>query len=103
VFASRDCPSCEPVHEENIQAIAAKIGCKVDARYFDADSVEDFRKLAALESKYGDTDNEVPVVFIGAEVLGGEIEVMDRLELTIAKYAAEGGTNWPDEIISAKH
>ena len=56
--------------------------------------------MAALEEKYHDTDNDMPVVFIGTDVLGGEQEVTDMLEPAIAMYAAEGGTAWPDEMES---
>jgi len=45
-----------------------------------------------------DINHEMPVVFIGTEVLGGEREVTEMLEPAMAMYAAEGGTAWPDEI-----
>jgi hypothetical protein len=79
-----------------MQAIAAKVGCRLEVRYFDIENMANWRKLTDLEKEYHDTDNEMPVVFIGAEVLGGEQEVAAMLEPIIATYAAEGGTAWPD-------
>jgi len=96
VFRSQGCTDCELTDNDNMQAIAAKVGCRLDVRYFDIEDMANWRKLTDLEKKYQDTDNEMPVVFIGAEVLGGEREVAEMLEPIIATYAAEGGTAWPD-------
>ncbi len=98
VFRSEGCAHCEVVDNDRMQAIAARVGCKIKVRYFDIEDMVNWRKLTHLERKYHDTDNEIPVVFIGADVFGGEQEVTAMLEPAIAMYAAEGGTAWPDEM-----
>ncbi len=97
-FTSKGCNVCELVSRENMQAIAAKVGCRLETQYFDVDSIANWRKLTELETKRHDTGNTIPVVFIGWEVLSGEEELATELETVIAKCAAEGGTAWPDEI-----
>jgi len=101
VFTSEGCTHCEVVSNDNIQAIAAKLGCRAQIRYFDVENMANWRKLTDLEREYHDTDNEMPVVFIGTEVLGGEHEVTEMLESVIAMYAGEGGSAWPEEIDQA--
>lgn len=101
VFSSPDCSHCQAVQPQNIKALADRAGCVVESRHFDIQEMANYGKLVALEEKYGDRDNEMPVVFIGREALGGEQEVQERLAALIAKYAAAGGTPWPDEVVFA--
>jgi len=98
VFRSEGCAHCQVADNANLQAIAAKVGCGVEVRYFDVESMANWQELTDLEKKYHDTDNEMPAVFVGSVALGGEQEVAEGLERAIAMYAAEGGTAWPDEI-----
>ena len=98
VFRSPGCAQCRAVDRDKLQAIAARVGCSVDVRYFDIDDIGNWRKLTALEQRHHDTGNAMPVVFIGGEVLGGEDEVTAMLQPLIEICAAEGGAAWPDEI-----
>ena len=61
------------------------------------EDIWNYQKLVELEEKYKDTDNELPVVFIGRYVLGGEEEIKKRLEEVIREYA-KTESKWPDEI-----
>ena len=97
-FISPNCPKCEIVKAENLNKLAKKINCKIEVKYFDVDQIENYKKLCELEERYNDTDNDLPVVFIGKYVLGGEKEIEDKLEKIIKEYAEKGGINWPDEI-----
>lgn len=97
VFQSPECTHCEPVHKENIEKIADKLRCKVDIKYFNIENIEEYQRLCDLEKKYGKSSDEMPVVFIGKGVLGGEKEAAEKMESTISKYAKEGAA-WPDEI-----
>jgi len=97
VFYSSDCEKCKIVRQENLKEIEEKAGVEIEARYFNVEDIENYQKLVELEEKYKDTDNELPVVFIGKYVLGGEEEIKKRLEEVIREYA-KTGTRWPDEI-----
>jgi len=96
VFRSDGCSHCKLVDADEIQALARRVGCRIEARYFDVEDVSDFRRLTDLERRFDDTGNSVPVVFVGDEVFGGEGEVTAFLEAAVARYAAEGGAAWPD-------
>jgi cytochrome c biogenesis protein CcdA len=98
IFTSPDCPHCQIIQLENINQLSKKLGCKIETKYFNIKEIENYQKLIDLEEKYKDTDNELPVVFIGKYVLGGEEEIKNNLEKLIKEYAKKGGTNWPDEI-----
>jgi len=96
VFYSSGCEKCEIVRQENLKEIGEMAGVEIEARYFNVE-IENYQKLVELEEKYKDTDNELPVVFIGKYVLGGEEEIKKRLEEVIREYA-KTGSRWPDEI-----
>jgi hypothetical protein len=97
VFRSDGCSHCKLVDADELQALARRVGCRIETKYFDVEDVSDFRRLTDLERRFDDTGNSVPVVFVGDEVFGGEEEVGAFLEAAVARYAAEGGTAWPDE------
>ena len=97
VFRSDGCVGCEVVDDAHMRALAARIGCDIETRYFDVSSIANWRRLIALEERYRDTDNEMPVVFVGGNVLGGERELSQMLESAIALLASAGGSAWPDE------
>ncbi len=99
VFRAGGCSHCRLVDEDAIQELARRVGCRIETNYFDIENVPDFHKLNDLEKRYNDMGNEVPVIFIGEEVFGGEQEVSAFLEAAIARHAAEGGTAWPDQIV----
>ena len=98
IFTSPDCPHCEIIQPENINQLGKKLNCKIEAKYFNIKEIENYQKLVELEEKYKDTDNELPVVFIGKYVLGGKEEIKNNLEKIVKEYAKKSGTNWSDEI-----
>jgi thiol-disulfide isomerase/thioredoxin len=87
IFTSPDCPHCQIIQLENINQLSKKLGCKIEAKYFNIKEIKNYQKLIELEEKYKDTDNELPVVFIGKYVLGGEEEIKNNLEKLIKEYA----------------
>ena len=91
VFLSPDCPTCEPVKEDVLKKTAVKLGCTIVPRYFDVEDMTNYRILVTFEAKYGDTENDLPVVVIGDRLLGGVEEVKANLPGLLAKYAAGAG------------
>lgn len=98
IFSSSDCSSCEIVKPENIKKLGEKLKVEIEPKYFNIDQFANYQKLTELETKYKDTDNKIPVVFVGKYVLGGKEEIGERLEEIISQYA-EKGVGGPDEII----
>ena len=100
VFTSPDCAHCTSVKEENLKAIAAKVGCQLEYRFFDIRDMANYQKLVELEDRYHKTDNEMPVVFIGHDVLGGAEEIEKRLPVLLTQYTTAGGSSWPDDTVT---
>lgn len=98
VFSSPECGHCESASPEYLKALGDRLGCVVEARYFDLGKMTDYRKLIELESRFGDTDNEIPVIVVSRQILGGETEIEARLEQEIRHCIENGVQAWPDEV-----
>jgi glutaredoxin len=68
----------------------------IDVRLYDVDVSQNYALLLALEERYGQKERELPIIFVGDEVISGEEEISERLESTIAQYEASGGSEFPD-------
>ncbi|MBN1444989.1 MAG: cytochrome c biogenesis protein CcdA [Candidatus Omnitrophica bacterium] len=99
VFYSQDCSECGIIKPQGISTLSQRTGWKIEPEYFDIDNIENYQKLTELEAKYEDTDNELPVVFIGKYVLGGVKEIEKDIEKIVKEYAEKGGVEWPDEMV----
>lgn len=69
---------------------------RIDIRLFDVDVSRNYSLLMALEEQYGRKEIELPVIFVGEDVIAGEGEILERLESTIASHEALGGCEFPD-------
>ena len=50
------------------------------------------RLCAKLEKKFGRTANELPIVFVGDQMLAGEMEIMEKLNPLLLEVQAKGGS-----------
>jgi len=89
VFKSEGCAACEAIEPGNLEKLARKKGCRIDAKYFQMDRASDYELLLDLERKYGDEGNELPAVFIGTCILGGTQEIESDLPKLVMRYAQE--------------
>lgn len=96
IFTSPECSHCVVIKNDFLKNLAEKVGCTIDYKLFDIEDMENYQKLVDMEERYGDTDNEVPVIFIGKDLLAGEKETESRIEEFVAKYAKQGGVGWPE-------
>ncbi len=67
----------------------------VEVRLYDVDDFNNYSLLRALEQEYGRTGGDLPIVFVGDDVITGEEEIMETLESTILKYETLGGSEFP--------
>jgi hypothetical protein len=67
----------------------------IDVRLYDVDISENDFLLMALEEQYGRKESQLPVIFVGEDVLAGEGEIWENLESTIVRYEALGGCEFP--------
>jgi len=81
IFTAKDCEHCAEILYNFLPTLNTRyrlsiVNCSID-------DPKNYRKLIELEEKFNDKDNEIPVIFIGDRVLGGEIEIKRDLERII--------------------
>jgi glutaredoxin len=101
IFVSEDCDDCEYLKEKLLPQLSKKYQNALKVKSYSIDDVKNYDLLVTLEEQFGDMGNDIPVVFIGGEVLGGPEEVKENLELLIEEYLLQGGCDFPD-IVAAK-
>lgn len=92
VFLSPDCPECKPVEQAVLKRMARELGCRIEARYFDVEEMANYRMLVALERRFGDAENDLPVVFVGERVFGSVEEIEKGFREYVGELAAAGGS-----------
>ncbi|MFQ6042416.1 MAG: DUF1573 domain-containing protein [Candidatus Poribacteria bacterium] len=101
LFGSEDCDDCTFVKEKLLPQLAEKFADALKVKYYPIDDVNNYDLLVDLEEQFGDMGNDIPVLFIGEDVLGGREEVTENLESLVEKYLSQGGCDFPD-VIAAK-
>lgn len=94
LFFSEDCDDCRFVREELLPKLSERFGDALKVKSYSIDDAENYDLLVALEKQFGKMGNDIPVVFIGEDVLGGE-EVAGKLEGLVEKYLSQGGCEFP--------
>jgi glutaredoxin len=95
IFLSSTCPHCQSVEKPALDSLAAKLGCTIVPHYHDVDSMDEYKRLVALERRLGDTGNDLPVVALGdghggGRILGGNKEIEAGLPALLKQHAATG-------------
>lgn len=101
MFFSEDCDDCTYVKNELLPTLTEKFPDILNVKFYSIDDVDNYDLLVSLEEQFGDMGNEIPVIFIGRDVLGGKEEVIDNLERLVEEYLAQGGCDFP-RIIEAE-
>ena len=97
-FYSEDCNDCAYVKNELIPLLDKKYPKTLNIRSFSIDDLDGYDLLVSMEEQFGDVGNEIPVIFIGKDVLGGRSEVLNNLEKLIIKYKSQGGCDFPQIV-----
>ncbi len=75
-YYSKYCEHCEKIIKEFLPQYMEQYKDKMKIVFYEVeDNLDNYEKLLSHEAKIGDTDNELPVVFIGNSALGGEDEI----------------------------
>ncbi len=78
IFYSKSCEHCVEVIEEFFPPIQKTYPGKIILQTHEIeDNLDNYERLISMEAEYGDEGNEVPVVFVGDSVFGGD-EVEQR-------------------------
>ncbi len=90
VFLSSTCPHCQSVERPALERLASQLGCTIVPHYHDVDSMDEYKRLVALERRLGDTGNDLPAVVAGDRILGGNKEIEAGLAGLLKQHAAAG-------------
>ncbi len=89
LFYADDCPSCQAILQNYIPTLKS-IYPFLEIKTFDLANPAYYEALARLEQKYNRRGSELPIIFIGDQMLSGEREVMERLDPLILQYQMMG-------------
>jgi thiol-disulfide isomerase/thioredoxin len=89
LFYADDCPSCQAVLQSYVPTLKSMYPF-IEIKTFDLANPAYYEALAKLEQKYNRRGSELPVIFIGDQMLSGEQEVMEKLDPIILEYQIKG-------------
>ena len=89
IFYAEDCPSCNAILQSYIPTLKSMYPF-LEIKTFDIANPAYYEALTKLEQKYNRRGAELPVIFIGNQMLTGEREVMERLDPLILEYQMKG-------------
>ena len=76
IFYSKYCEDCMYILNEFIPPILNQYKGRVHLKEYEIeDNLDNYELLLKREAQAGKTDNEIPVIFLGNDVLGGEKEI----------------------------
>ena len=81
------------VNEKFIKPLSKKYPLEV--RSFPLSKLTNYDLLARFEKELKQEGNELPVVIIGNNILGGEAKIRKDLEELLKSYTKKGGVPWP--------
>jgi thiol-disulfide isomerase/thioredoxin len=67
----------------------------LEVKTFDVGNPVYYEALAKLEKRFGRTGNELPIVFVGDQMLSGEMEIMEKLNPLLLEVQSKGGSAPP--------
>ena len=93
-FFSEDCQSCGPILQGYLPGLKT-LYPSLAIKTLDVANPLNYEALRSLEKKSGQTGRDLPVLFIGDQILSGEQEIMGRLEMLIQEYQISGAPPLP--------
>ena len=89
VFFADDCHNCQAILQSYVPTLKSMYPF-LEIKTFDLANPAYYEALAKLEKKFNRRGSELPVIFIGDQMLSGEREVMERLDPLILEYQMKG-------------
>jgi len=93
-FYTEDCQSCQVILQNYLPTLKTMVP-NLEIKTFDAGNPVYYEALSKLEKKFGRPANELPVVFVGDQMLAGEMEIMEKLNPLLLEVQAKGGASPP--------
>jgi thiol-disulfide isomerase/thioredoxin len=99
-FYSDDCQPCQVILQSYLPTLKTMFPT-LEVKTFDVGNSVYYEALTKLENKFGRTGEELPIVFVGDQMLSGEMEVMEKLNPLLLEAQAKGGARPPPIEIPA--
>jgi thiol-disulfide isomerase/thioredoxin len=93
-FYSEDCQPCQVILRSYLPTLKTMVPT-LEVKTFDVGNPAYYEALTKLEKKFGRTGDELPIVFVGDQMLSGEMEVMEKLNPLLLEVQAKGGVSPP--------
>ncbi len=99
-FYAEDCQPCQTILQSYLPTMKTMVPT-LEVKTFDVGNPAYYEALAKLEKKFGRSGSELPVVFVGDQMLAGEMEIMEKLNPLLLEVQAKGGASPPPVEISS--
>jgi thiol-disulfide isomerase/thioredoxin len=93
-FYAEDCQPCQTILQSYLPTLKTMVPT-LEVKTFDVGNPAYYEALAKLEKKFGRSGRELPVVFVGDQMLSGEGEIMEKLNPLLLELQAKGGSSPP--------
>jgi len=93
-FYAQDCQSCQVILQSYLPSLKSMFP-SLEIKAYDVGNPSYYEALAGLEKKFSREGSELPLVFVGDQMLAGEKEIMERLNPLLFDYQAKGGAKLP--------
>ena len=90
IFYADDCPNCQAILQSYVPTLKSQYPF-LDIKTFELGDTSNYEALAKLEKRFNRRGQELPVIFIGDQMLSGDQEVMEKLDPLILEYQMMGG------------
>jgi thiol-disulfide isomerase/thioredoxin len=96
-FYAEDCQPCRTILQDYLPTLKTMVP-NLEVKTFDVGNPAYYEALAKLEKKFGRSGSELPAVFVGDQMLSGEMEVMEKLNPLLLEVQAKGGSSPPPPL-----
>ena len=90
IFYADDCPNCQAILQSYVPTLKSQYPF-LDIKTFELGDASNYEALAKLEKRFNRRGQELPVIFIGDQMLSGDQEIMEKLDPLILEYQMMGG------------
>ncbi len=93
-FYAEDCQPCQVILQSYLPTLKTMFA-NLEVKTFDVGNPAYYEALTKLEKKFGRPGSELPVIFVGDQMLSGEMEIMEKLNPLLLEAQAKGGVSPP--------
>jgi thiol-disulfide isomerase/thioredoxin len=90
IFYADDCPDCQAILQSYVPTLKSQYPF-LDIKTFEIGDSSNYEALAKLEKKFNRRGEELPIIFVGDQMLSGGQEITDKLDTLIMEYQMMGG------------